>query len=114
MKRLYFFILLSVAIQNLYLLWKIAGCSDVECFEVYDRCMMALTCIFPTYAIVENLHPATIREPKYFYVVAITYLFFQVADTYQMVVNGNTENAAREFFLFCSLNVSYWVIFRKR
>jgi len=75
---------------------------------------MALTCIFPAYAIVENLHPAIIREPKYFYVVAITYLFFQAADTYQMVVNGNTEGAAREFILFISLNVSYWFIFRKK
>ena len=119
MIRIYIFIIASILLQNCCWFWHLAGCDEDYCFRIYDTCMMSQTILLPLWILAETFSPFNMAErdktkQAWIYLIVSTYLIFQFIDIVQMRVNGNIDNSAFEFVAFISLNLMYWLIFRKK
>lgn len=114
--RIFLFIIIGIAIENSWHLWDFFGYSDDYIYyTVFPFLQKLEMCLLPAWWVNELIqsHDKD-RNAHWSYLVAATYLLFQVMDAFDMLMNENTRSPVIDFILFGILNVIYWLIFRKR
>lgn len=115
--RIYIFIFLGMLLENCYLLFRWMGYSeDYVYYTVFLTCQRAEIALLPLWWVCSRFWPVDIPERKkvWVYLIAITYLIFQLVDVIDMAINGNERAAMLDFVVFGMLNVSYWIIFKNK
>lgn len=114
--RIFLFILIGIAIENSWHLWSMSGYSeDYVYYTVFPFLQKLEMCLLPVWWVSELiLSKERNNMPHWSYLVASTYLIFQLLDAFDMLLNENTRSPVIDFILFGSINAVYWLIFGRK
>jgi hypothetical protein len=114
-KRIYIFILIDVLIQNSYVVLEWFKCdSEWLYYKYYPATLFMSKSLLPLYWTLARLVPMDKRDNEsWVYLVSGTFFIFQAKDVWDCMINENVSDSTMDFVVFVSLNVVYWLIFRK-
>lgn len=114
--RIFIFVLLGIVIENSWHVWEWFGYgADYIFYTVFPFLQKLEICLLPAWWVSELIiSKEKDSNAHWSYLVAATYLVFQIIDAFDMLLNDNTRSATIDFILYCSINVIYWAIFRNK
>jgi len=114
-KRIYIFILIDVLIQNSYVVLEWFKCDpEWLYYKYYPATLFMSKSLLPLYWTLARLVPMDKRDNEsWVYLVSGTFFIFQAKDVWDCMINENVSDSTMDFVVFVSLNVVYWLIFRK-
>lgn len=116
-KRIYIFIFFGTLIENSWHLFSYFGASDdFVYYTVFPTCQRLEILLLPLWWIVSRLRsmPPKEHQTTWIYLIAVTYFIFQLVDAIDMATNSNIRSPLIDFVIFISLNLAYWINFRKK